>query len=179
MRKLSSGRIALLGLFFALTIVLSVIENLLLPDFAFLPPGAKPGLSNIVVMLTATISGVFPTFLLITVKSLFVLFTRGGSAFFMSLAGGLLSGFVMTVMLKANLKNVSFAGIGMLSAVSHNFGQLLISMLYTKTSKMIYYLPVLILFGIVSGFLTGLVLNIVFPGIINSLHAYRKGGKYE
>lgn len=179
MRKMSSHRISLLGIFFALMIVLSFFENALLPELPFLPPGARPGLSNIVIMLTAAVFGPFPTFFMITLKALFVFLTRGGSAFFMSLTGGLLSGAVMVILIRADMRQLSFIGIGMLSAVSHNAGQLLVSMLYTGTVKMIYYFPVLIVFGVIGGALTGLILNIVFPGFMQIIHSYRRGGLYE
>ncbi|NLX93720.1 MAG: Gx transporter family protein, partial [Clostridiales bacterium] len=44
-------KIALLGILGAQALALSALENLI-PAFPGLPPGAKPGLSNIVTMYT-------------------------------------------------------------------------------------------------------------------------------
>ena len=48
MIKTRTQKIALLGVLGALALALSAAESFLMPDIAILPPGAKPGLSNIV-----------------------------------------------------------------------------------------------------------------------------------
>ena len=41
--------------------------------------------------------------------------------------------------------------------VTHNIGQLLVAMLVVRTTHLVYYLPVLIFAGVVTGFLIGIV----------------------
>ena len=48
-RREQTRRVALLGMLFALAMVLSWLEGLVTPLLG-LPPGVKPGLANIVVM---------------------------------------------------------------------------------------------------------------------------------
>ena len=163
--KLNARKIAFLGIAGTLCIVLSALESLLVPVIPGLPPGAKPGLSNIVIMLlsaTGQTSGIlFP----VLMKSLFVLMTRGASAFFMSLSGGMLSALVMLFLYKRQFRNVTETGIGVLSACAHNTGQLLVSMLYTGTSALIGYYPVLLLFGTVTGLVTGIFTAVLLPRV--------------
>ena len=155
-------KIAYYGIIGALTILLSAMESILMPELPFLPPGAKPGLANIIVMLTACTGSIVSVLYTVVLKSLFVFITRGASAFVMSLAGGILSA-VMMLMLKIKIKDVSIAGISVTAAVAHNMGQLAAAMILTGSPMPSVYAAALILFGIVSGLLTGIMTEIILP----------------
>lgn len=156
---------ATLGVLGALALVLSFTESMIMPQTSFLPLGAKPGLSNIVVMFAADTMGFFSGLYIVLLKTVFTLVTRGGTACLMSLSGGLLSLAVIRLMLKINNKNVTLVGIGVLSSCAHNVGQLITSCIITGTPALLNYLPFLLVFGIVTGLVTGLVLQIVMPKI--------------
>lgn len=160
--KTKTQKIALLGILSAQALVLSFFENLL-PAMPFLPPGVKLGLSNIVTMFTAGTMGLLPTLTVTLIKSLFALLTRGVTAFFMSLGGGLLSTVAMCLMLKLVKNKSGFVGVAVVSAVCHNLGQLAVSIIVTKTTAFVYYTPVLLLSGVVMGIITGTVLKAVMP----------------
>ena len=87
-------RVAVAGILAALALALSFLESLL-PALPFLPPGAKLGLSNIVVLFSVLTASLPQAMAIVVIKSAFTLFTAGGSAFFISLCGGLLSCLVM------------------------------------------------------------------------------------
>lgn len=165
MIKTKSQKIALLGVLGALALALSAAESFLMPDVAVLPPGAKPGLSNIVTMFAASCVSSSAAIYIVIIKSVFALVTRGATAFFMSLTGGILSAAVMITLLKLKKDSVSFIGIGVLSALMHNAGQLLVSFFMTGTSAVLGYAPFLILFGALTGFVTGSILKIIVPAI--------------
>ncbi|MBR5437601.1 MAG: Gx transporter family protein, partial [Clostridia bacterium] len=95
----------------------------------------------------------------------FALFTRGATAAVMSLCGGMLSTAVMCILIKKEGKNLSYIGIGVLSAAMHNMGQLAASCFITGTASLMSYGKYLLLFGLVTGFVTGTVLEIVLPKI--------------
>lgn len=157
-------KIALLGILGAQALALSALENLI-PAFPGLPPGAKPGLSNIVTMYTAARIG-FPEALYITlIKAIFAGLTRGPAAFFMSISGGLLSTTVMFVLLRLQSRPFGIAGISVAAAVAHNTGQLLAAMILTGTSAVVGYAPVLGFFAIITGLVTGAILKIVLPAL--------------
>ena len=84
-------RVAFMGISGALALVLGFLEHMLIPDIPFLPVGAKPGLSNIVTMYVIETAGLAGGIYITLIKSIFALITRGATAFFMSLCGGLLS----------------------------------------------------------------------------------------
>ncbi|MGN1419789.1 MAG: Gx transporter family protein [Acutalibacteraceae bacterium] len=156
-------KISLFGILGALALVLSLFENIILPDIPFLPAGAKPGFSNIVTMFTASFSGFGGAVYIMLIKAAFAFITRGPVAFFMSFCGGILSTAALCLMIKHVGKNLSFIGIGVVCAVMHNFGQLLCACAVSKTFMLISYGKYLLLFAIVSGTLTGFILNVIMP----------------
>lgn len=160
--KTKTQKIALLGILGAQALALAFLENLL-PALPFMPPGVKLGLSNIVTMFTAGTMGFFPALAVTLVKALFALLTRGVTAFCMSLGGGLLSTVAMCLMIKFIRNKAGYIGIAAVSSLSHNFGQLAVSIIITGTTAMINYAPVLLLSGIAMGIITGIILKAVMP----------------
>lgn len=156
-------RIALFGILAALALVLSLFENILLPDLPFLPAGAKPGLSNIITMFTASFAGFGGAIYITAVKVIFAFITRGVTAAAMSFCGGILSTAVLCLMIKFEGKNLSFIGIGIVCAVMHNLGQLICACVISGTVQLLNYGKYLLIFAIISGTLTGLILNVVMP----------------
>jgi heptaprenyl diphosphate synthase len=157
-------RIALLGILGAQALALSFLENLI-PALPGLPPGAKPGFSNIVTMYTAARMGLSEALYITLIKSIFAGLTRGPVAFFMSLAGGLLSTLVMFGLLNLRKRPFGIAGISVAAAVAHNIGQLLCAMIIIGTTTVLGYAPVLVFFAILTGLVTGTILKIVLPAL--------------
>lgn len=161
---LNARRVALTGILSAEAIALSALE-MLIPPIPFLPPGAKPGFSNIVTMFAArefSFSGAVPVAL---IKSLFVLITRGPSAFLMSVCGGLLSAVVMCLCFRFNRRALGIIGISVLSSAAHNLGQLGAACLLTATPQLYLYLPALMLFAVGMGIFTGILLAAILPAL--------------
>ncbi len=158
-------RIALLGILGAQALVLSFLESLLSP-LPGLPPGAKPGLSNIVTMFTAATMGLGDALLITLFKAVFAGLTRGFTAFLMSLAGGVLSTLVMVAFLKWQKNPFGILGVSIMAAVAHNAGQLLVACFISGTPALLLgYGPLLLLFGILAGAVTGIILKFVFPAL--------------
>ena len=145
----------------AISVVLSFVESLL-PTAYFMPPGSKLGLSNIPVMFSASKLSVGETLLIVVAKSVFVFITRGFTAFCMSLAGGILSALCMVLLLKKKT-GFGYAGIGVLSAICHNIGQLSVSFFLVQSSAIIGYAPVMLIASVVTGLLTGTLLRLIMP----------------
>lgn len=74
LRNEKTRRVALMGLLFALSVVLSFLEGTLTPLLG-LPPGVKLGLANVVVMYALFFLGRGSAFTLVLLKSFFVLLT--------------------------------------------------------------------------------------------------------
>ena len=161
MRNEKIKRITFTALMTAMAVVLSFVESLL-PTAYFMPPGSKLGLSNIPVMFSASKLSVVETLLIVVAKSAFVFITRGFTAFCMSLAGGILSGLCMIFIFRKT-KGFGYMGIGVLSALCHNAGQLIVSFFLVQTTAIIGYAPVLLVASVFTGILTGTVLKISMP----------------
>ena len=147
----------------ALAIALSYLESLI-PAYPGFPPGAKPGFSNIVTMFLAGSVGIADAFFITLIKALFAGITRGFTAMLMSGAGGILSTAAACVLLRAKKINLGYIGIGIICAVCHNIGQLLTACLISGTPSLIFgYGPLLLLFAVITGFVTGTVLKVIMP----------------
>lgn len=156
--------ITLFGILGAQAIALAFLENLI-PPIPGMPPGAKLGLANIVTMFTASTMGFGGAIFITLIKAIFVGVTRGFTAFLMSFTGGVLSTIVMCILLRLKSKPFGIIGIAVLSAVAHNFGQLIVAMILTSTALFSTYGPFLLLFAIIAGLITGTILKFLLPAL--------------
>ena len=162
-RKKLIQNITLAGILAAQGIALSYLESLI-PAIPGFPPGAKPGLSNIVTMFSAGSLGVWQTLYITVAKAAFAGITRGFTAFLMSLTGGLLSTAIALLLLRNKNNKFGYIGIGIICAVSHNIGQLCVACIISGTPMLlISYGPFLLLAAAATGFLTGSILKYVIP----------------
>jgi len=152
-------RLARTGMFCAAAIALSAAESLF-PALPFLPPGAKPGFSNLASMLAASCLGLGPALCVAVCKALFAGLMRGFSAGLLSLFGGLLSTVVTFLLLGG--KFAGYIGIGIAGAAAHNLGQLCAAAVLL-TPGILGYVPWLLLFAAVTGTLTGLLFGLLEP----------------
>lgn len=161
-KKVNTYNIALMGLLFAVAIVLSAVEYMI-PPIPLMPPGVKLGLANIVTMYCLFFLGKRQTFLIVFLKSAFVFLIRGATAFVISLSGGILSALVMILLMVLAGERLSYLMISIFGAISHNIGQLIIASFILGTDIFVFYLPLLIISGVLMGYIMGTVLRIVLP----------------
>ena len=82
------------------------------------------------------------------------------NAMFYSLAGGVFS--LAAMILVSRISGVSIIGVSALGAVFFNVGQTLMAVLMLNTPQLIvYYLPVLMVSGVLTGVLTGIIAQMV------------------
>lgn len=170
---MKARKTALMGILCAQALALSFLENLI-PALPFMPPGAKPGFSNIVTMFAAITMGLPQALCITFIKAAFAGVTRGFTAFCMSFAGGILSTFIMYLMVKIKNNPFGIVGIAIVSAVFHNIGQLLCAVFLTGTKAVISYAPVLLVFSLITGFVTGTVLKVVMPVLTKQSNYFLK-----
>lgn len=156
----SVRRVALMGLFFSLSLCFSFLESMV--TVPGLPPGVKLGLSNLVTMYCLFFLGKSSSYSLALLKSFFVFLIRGPIGAFLSLCGGLLSVSMMTLADSLKGKTFSYTALSVIGAVSHNIGQL-IAARFLVNQFFIYYVPVLIISGVVMGVLTGTMFGHLTP----------------
>lgn len=174
--KNNTYKIALFGVLSAVALTLSYLEGLI-PTVAFMPPGAKMGFSNIATMFAASSMGIVSALAITFIKALFAGITRGITAFFMSLCGGILSTVTMYLLFKLS-KKTGYMAIGIICALVHNFGQLIVAIITAGNLSVLGYAPVLLISGTVTGAVTGTVLRAVMPALERVTETItRKGGK--
>ncbi|MBQ7959196.1 MAG: Gx transporter family protein [Oscillospiraceae bacterium] len=155
---MKTKKIALLGIISALTFSLSALDSVI---SAPLPLGVRIGVANIVIMLTILTVGKKEGFIITLLKSLFILVTKGITASLLSLSGGILA-FLITILLLKSEKN-SLILISVLSALTHNVGQIIMASVIMKNINTLFYLPVLMVSAIITGTITGSVIKAVMP----------------
>ncbi|MGN1166732.1 MAG: Gx transporter family protein [Lachnospiraceae bacterium] len=158
------NRVAYFGVFSALALIFSYIESLI--PFSFGIPGVKLGLANLIIVIALYKMPLSQVYLLCVVKVLLSGFLFGNYfSILYSLAGGLLSLTVMAVLKKAG--GFSVAGISVAGGVFHNVGQLFVAMLVVETFSVIYYVPVLLIAGLITGFLIGITAREMLKRLVN------------
>lgn len=145
-------RLATLSILLALSLALSYIDGIF---SAMIPlPGVKLGLANIGVVLFVCLNRYKSALGLSLVRVLLAsLLFAGFSGFAMSLTGALLSFAVMLLCRKSGLLRV--IGISAAGGIFHNIGQIAAAMLLAGTAQLYYYLPLLLITGLICGLLTG------------------------
>ncbi|MCU6762553.1 Heptaprenyl diphosphate synthase component I [uncultured Roseburia sp.] len=155
-------KIALLSMLVALALVCSYVE-VLVPIQVGLP-GMKLGLANLVIVTGLYFLNAREILAVSIVRIMLSAFMFGnGMSLIYSLAGGVLS-LALMLLLKKN-KGFSIVGISIAGGVFHNVGQLLIALVIVDNINLVFYFPVLM----VAGALTGTVIGIVSKKILEAL----------
>nr|WP_291234969.1 Gx transporter family protein [Frisingicoccus sp.] len=163
-----SKKVAMAGMFTALAMIFSYVEVLIPINLGI--PGMKLGLANLVVVVTLYTMGAPMAFAVSMIRIMLVSMTFGSfSAMLYSMAGGLLSFCGMALLKK--VPNFSVIGVSLLGGVLHNTGQLLVAMAVVENINLIAYLPPLMIAGMVTGILIGIVSAQVIPRIKKVLHS--------
>ena len=150
------SRVAYFGVFTALALIFSYVESLIPIQIGI--PGVKLGLANLLIVIALYKMSLKETYLLSITRVVLSGFLFGNMfAILYSLAGGLLSLTVMAVLKKAG--GFSVMGVSIAGGVFHNIGQLIIAMIVVETFSVAYYIPVLLIAGVITGLLIGIAAN--------------------
>ena len=151
-----------MGLLTALAMIFSYIEFLIPISLGI--PGIKLGLANLVVVTALYVMRPHEAFLINIVRILLsgLLFGNSMSLIY-SISGGVLSFFIMLALKKAN--GFSVFGVSIAGGVAHNIGQILAAMLILENVMIAYYLPVLLIAGILTGLLIGFLASRIIPQV--------------
>ena len=148
------NRVAYFGVFVALALIFSYVETMI--PFQIGIPGVKLGLANLIVVIALYKTDVKEALLLSVTRVVLSGFIFGNLASILySLAGGLLSLAVMALLKK--YANLSVIGVSVTGGVFHNIGQLVVAAIVVETYSVIGYLPVLLVAGLITGFVIGTV----------------------
>lgn len=150
------SRVAYFGVFTALALIFSYVETLIPISFGI--PGVKLGLANLIIVIALYKMRLSEAYLLSVVRVVLSGFIFGNYfSIIYSLAGGLLSLTAMACLKKSG--GFSVMGVSVAGGVCHNIGQLIVAMLVVETFSVAYYVPVLLVAGVATGLVIGLVAN--------------------
>ncbi len=155
-------RLTFQAMMLAIILVLTALEHML-PPLPFLPPNVKLGLSNIVTMYCVFFVSKSSAVTMNALKAFFVFLTRGPVAGILSLSGGLLSIGVVILLTLIFKEKISYALTSVFGAISHNLGQYAAVSVILQAPYMVYYIPVLLVSGVVMGVITGALLKVILP----------------
>lgn len=144
---------ALLGMLTSLALIAGYIETLIPMPIPI--PGVKLGLANLMILIVLRLYGVREGLLVNILRILLSGFLFGSfSTILYSLAGGLFSFAVMTLLLKLNF--FSLTGVSIVGGVCHNIGQLALAIVVLDSVSLLYYMPALLISGLITGLLIGI-----------------------
>ena len=153
-----------LGLLLAAALILSYIESLI--PFGFGIPGIKLGLANLAVLLCLYQWRAREAITLNIMRILLAGFLFGNLySILYSLAGGFF-GFLVMWMAK-RLNRLTMTGVSVLGGVFHNIGQLFVAAFVVETVGVFYFIPYLLLSGVLTGLLIGFVAGLILPHLKN------------
>ena len=156
---MNTKKLTLTAILTAFALIAFVIEGAIPP----LTPiyGVKLGIANVFTLFALYVLGARygMTVMLLRIV-LGNIFAGQLVSFIYSLTGGLLS-FLLMILLKRFFPTKQMWVLSVLCAVTHNIGQLLAAILMLQSMAIAYYLPVLILSGIIAGAFTGICAQLV------------------
>ncbi len=149
-----NNKVAYMGMYTALAMIFSYVEMLI--PFNIGIPGIKLGLANVVIVVVLYKMGWKEAYIVSITRVILVgiLFGNLASISF-SMAGCLLSLSFMCLMYKR--ESFSVMGVSIMGAVCHNLGQIIVAMIVVSSFNVMYYFPVLM----VAGAITGLVIGVI------------------
>lgn len=158
------NRVAYFGVFVALALIFSYVESLIPIQFGI--PGVKLGLANLIIVIALYKMSLKEAYLLSVTRVVLSGFIFGNLfSILYSLAGGLLSLSVMALLKKHG--DFSVIGVSIAGGVSHNIGQLAVAMVIVETFSVVYYIPVLLMAGLITGLVIGITADEMLRRLTN------------
>lgn len=132
-------------------------------------PGIKLGLANVVTLATILLLG-NKAGIAVHILRIFLgtLFTGQAVSFLYSMSGGICCLLVMLLTVRLFGKNLIWL-VSILAAIAHIGGQLVVAMWVLETVSIVLYLPILLFSSILTGFFTGMCVQIIikrYPSIL-------------
>lgn len=157
-------KLTLFSLLLAASIIAQLLEALYLP--ALIIPGAKLGLANAVGLVLLIYFPFREVMLNVVLRTVTVSFITGSfmsTMFIYSLLAAISSTVVMVVVYNLAKRWLSFVGVSVCGAVTHNLTQLGLALILLGHKGLLVFLPWLLFVGLVAGLANGLLVNLLAP----------------
>ncbi len=154
-------KVAVLAMLTAFTLILSYVEFLIPVSYGY---GLKLGLANIAIVAILYVFSVKEAFIVNLLRIFIIgLLFGNGISLILSLAGGVLSLTVMAVIKK--IKIFTVVTVSIIGALCHNIGQLIAAYYVTNVPGLMFYLPVLIIGGLITGAVIGMISKMIIRAL--------------
>lgn len=156
--------LTLFSLLLAASIMAQLLETLYLPTVII--PGAKLGLANVISLVLIIYFSAREVVLNVILRTVTVSLLTGtfmSTIFVYSLLAGLSSTLVMLAVYHLGKKWLSFVGVSVCGALTHNLTQLTLALILLGHPGLLIFLPWLLLVGLVAGVANGLLVNLLAP----------------
>lgn len=152
--KSLTRKIAMSGLFLALALIVSLIENLIPPVIPALPY-AKIGLGNVILLACFLCVGIWEGYAVLLLRCLLnAVFAANMASLIWSIPAALTAYTLMIALYKT--KAFSITGVSAAGGMTHNFIQICVASAVVGQS-VFAYLPYMLLAGGLAGFATGVI----------------------
>lgn len=162
MKKLN--KMIFVSLLVAVGLALGVLESAIPLPIAM--PGARLGLSNMVVLVTIIIFGFKDGIKVAMLKSTVLMLVTGSvSSFIYSISGAVLSSLAMYITYRYFSKFFSLIGVSIMGALAHNFAQVSVAVLILYNLRIYTYLPFLMIMSLFTGYFVGLSSEMIIKNL--------------
>ena len=157
-------QITTMGMLIALAMVLGFVETLIPINLGI--PGMKLGLANIVVVIALFLFDIKTAVVVSILRIILIAMTFGNmSMMFYSIAGASLS--LLSMIAISKIKSFSLISVSIVGGILHDVGQIICAAFVVRTNGVFTYLPVLMIAGLVSGALIGIVAGLISVRLTN------------
>lgn len=158
MKKTTTKKIALTGLYLALALIVSLIENLIPPIVPMLPY-AKIGLGNVVLLLCFLTLGVWEGYVVLALRCLLMgVFSANMASLIWSVPSAFVAYTLMVLLVKSRIFSV--AAVSVAGGMTHNLVQIIVAG-FAVGNAVYAYLPYMLLAGGIAGLVTGVLCQLL------------------
>lgn len=160
-----------LSILVSIGLALSILESSI--PLPIVIPGARLGLSNMVVLITLIMFGFREGLVVSSLKSIVLMLITGSiSSFIYSFSGAIISCIAMYVVYEYFSRVFSLIGVSIFGALFHNFAQVTIASFMMNNMRIYTYLPFLMITSIFTGYFVGLSSTFIIKNLKKVLIFY-------
>lgn len=157
-------RLARMAMLLALAVIMGYLESLI--PIVPMIPGIKLGLANFVIVLVMYLFSIREAVVISVLRIILVGFLLSNMSMILySLAGAVLSLTVMALLKRC--QHFSIYGVSMAGGIMHNVGQLLVAGALMGFQAILWYVPFLLMAGLLAGLLIGFLVRVSYGRLEN------------
>lgn len=151
---MKTRKLTFMSMLLVLAIIIFTVESQLPPIAPI--PGIKLGLANVINLIAMYMLGRRESFIILVLRIVISsIFAGKFTGFMYSISGGIMCFLFMSVM-SLFIKENRMWVVSVFGAIGHNIGQIVIACFIMGTFQIIWYLPILMISGIITGTFTGI-----------------------